>query len=387
MTAHNNEGMAIGFITDEALAEMRSRIGVDLRRRLYNTEATRDAIRHFCHGIGDENPLFLDESYASRSRYGAIIAPPAFLNSVYWISGGNMGFPGVHGFHAGNDWYWFKTIHLGDRMTVKERLTDVVEKKSRFGGRMVLCYSEGLFRNQRDELISRSIGWAARVERRASKEQGRYKGTEKAKYTGAELRAIEDDYFKEEIRGTNPCYWEEVAEGDDVGHVVKGPLNMTDIFGFVAGTIGGGAAGRGGPHGMAVRYRRRHPKWAYTDPETGVTDMPEMVHAEDSMAQEIGIPGAYDYGCQRFCWLGNLMTNWQGDDGFLKRLYMELRRFNVLGDTTWCRGKVARKYVEAGEHLVDCEVYGQNQRGEITTKGTATVALPSKSVQQSMRAS
>jgi len=31
---------------------------------------------------------------------------------------------------------------------------------------------------------------------------------------------------------------------------------------------------------------------------------------EETRAQEIGIPGAYDYGCQRISWLGNLITNW-----------------------------------------------------------------------------
>jgi len=134
------------------------------------------------------------------------------------------------------------------------------------------------------------------------------------------------------------------------------------------------------PTASASGTRRRHPSWSYTDPETGITDIPEMVHAEDAMAQEIGVPGAYDYGHQRICWLGNLMTNWMGDDGFLKKLYAELRRFNVLGDTTWSRGKVAKKYVENGEHLVDCEIQCVNQRGETTVPGKATVVLPSRSV-------
>jgi alpha-glucosidase (family GH31 glycosyl hydrolase) len=46
-----------------------------------------------------------------------------------------------------------------------------------------------------------------------------------------------------------------------------------------------------------------------------------------------------------------------GDDGFLKRLRAELRRFNVVGDTTWLKGKVTQKYVKDGEHL-----YGLGER-------------------------
>jgi hypothetical protein len=76
--------------------------------------------------------------------------------------------------------------------------------------------------------------------------------------------------------------------------------------------------------------------------------------------------------------MGHLLTNWIGDHGFLKKMYVELRRFNVLGDTTWCRGRVTAKRVEEGEKLVDLKIWGENQRQEITTKGTATVRLPSK---------
>lgn len=380
MTEKKQEGMAIGFITEEALAAARSRIGLDLRRFRYVTRATDDAIRHYCHGIGDENPLYLDPSYASRSRYGGLIAPPGFLHSVHWPGGGGMGFPGVHGFHSGNDWDWYKTVHVNDVITVKEHLTDVVEKKGQFGGRMVIMYAEAQYRNQRDELISKALGWTFRVERRASREKGKYAGIERAKYSAEELKAIENDYIREEIRGASPRYWEDVNIGDEMTPVVKGPLNMTDMFAFVAGTLGGGALGRGGAHGIGVKYRLRHPSWSYTDPETGVTDIPEMVHSEDSMAQEIGIPGAYDYGCQRVCWMLQLGNNWQGDDGFLKNIYIELRRFNVLGDTTWMKGKVAKKYIENGEHIVVCETYGENQRKEVTAPGRLTIALPSRSV-------
>jgi hypothetical protein len=99
----------------------------------------------------------------------------------------------------------------------------------------------------------------------------------------------------------------------------------------------------------------------------------------DSYAQDIGIPGAYDYGCQRVTWLSHLLTNWIGDDGFLRKLHAELRLFNVIGDTTWLKGKVSKKYIDDnGEYCIDIECWGENQRGEITMPGHATVILPSR---------
>ena len=65
---------------------------------------------------------------------------------------------------------------------------------------------------------------------------------------------------------------------------------------------------------------------------------------------------------------------------FLKRVRTEMRRFNIVGDTTFCKGKVARKYVKDKTALVDIEIAAENQRGEVTTPGLATVALPSRDV-------
>ena len=379
------EGFTYGKITDEELARIRERIGewyqVPLRAR-YNETATRDTIRHFCNGIGDDNPLYRDQAYAVETRHGEIIAPPSFLYSCYIVSGGG-GFPGVHGFMAGNDWEFFKTVRLGDSITVTLRYTDlVVKEKSEYAGRTAIPYREGFFWNQHGELVARALGWSVRAERKAAKEKGKYQQIKKYEYTPDELQAIEDAYDAEEIRGNAPRYWEDVAVGDALVPVVKGPLNHTDIQGFSAGCHGAATTGRGGAHKFGLAYKRRHPAWAYKDPVTGVVDTPERVHVSSTMSDEIAIPAAYDYGHQRLSWLFHVVTNWMGDDGFLKRFYGELRRFNLLGDTTWCQGNVIKKYEENGEHLVDIEIRAENQRGEVTAPGRVTVCLPSRSLDQ-----
>ena len=76
--------------------------------------------------------------------------------------------------------------------------------------------------------------------------------------------------------------------------------------------------------------------------------------------------------------MGHLLTNWMGDDGFLKAMHVELRRFNVVGDTTWCKGKITGKRIEGGEYLVDMDIWGENQRQQVTTRGNATIRLPSR---------
>lgn len=150
-------------ITDERLEALRARIGTYNRPSFYgvgqfNEFAGRDAIRHFCQGIGDANPLYLDEEYARKTRYGSIIAPPCFLYGVYWCSGRVGGLPGVHGFHSGSDWDFQRTISVNDRISVKEQFVDVVEKQSKYAKRTVITYSVTTYRNQRAEVIARTKG-------------------------------------------------------------------------------------------------------------------------------------------------------------------------------------------------------------------------------------
>jgi hypothetical protein len=54
-------------ITDEALASLRAFAGQPVRRgEPYIEAATRDAIRHWAHGIGDRNPSWAEHRVAPR---------------------------------------------------------------------------------------------------------------------------------------------------------------------------------------------------------------------------------------------------------------------------------------------------------------------------------
>jgi hypothetical protein len=87
---------------------------------------------------------------------------------------------------------------------------------------------------------------------------------------------------------------------------------------------------------------------------------------------------AYDYGVMRDCWLSHFMTDWMGDDGWLVSQGSEIRKFNYMGDSHILTGEVAGKRVEDGRCLVDIDMRGTNQRGDVTCPGRATVALPSR---------
>ncbi len=364
--------VTFGKITEEGLVKLRAAFGRPYYMIRQNEVASKDAIRQFCNGIGDENPLFREPEYAARTRWGHIIAPPMFLYAVA-APQGMEGLPGVHAFHCGCAWEWFRTIHVDDELTCVDIPLDLVEKQGKMGGRQFLQIGKAIYYNQRGEVVGTQKRETMRIERGAAKERGKYAEIKKYRYTEEELRRIDEAYEAEEIRGANPKFWEDVNVGDELTPVVKGPLGQTDMVEFWVG-IGGGQ----GAHRIRRKYMKRHPMWGVKDPETGVLEPMADVHYESDKSDAIGVPVAYDLGVQRFSWAGHLMTNWMGDDGFLKKLSARCIRFNMFGDTQFIGGTITKKYQEGDEYLVDVEIKTVNQRGEETMPGKATVSLPSK---------
>ena len=89
-------------ITEAGLDDLRRRIGVKIGNTIepWCYEATRDNIRHYAHGIGDNNPLWCDPEYAAKTKYGSIVALPSFLFTTSRIISGYCG--GLSG--VGRDW-------------------------------------------------------------------------------------------------------------------------------------------------------------------------------------------------------------------------------------------------------------------------------------------
>ena len=110
----------------------------------------------------------------------------------------------------------------------------------------------------------------------------------------------------------------------------------------------------------------------------GIPDIIEAVHWDDGLSQRTGNPLAYDYGPQRLSAMIHVMTNWMGDDGWLRMLDMQIRRFIYIGDTEWGKGRVIGKEIRNGEAIVQLEVWVEDQRGRITAPGNAEVMLPSR---------
>lgn len=368
-------------ITDAGLDDLRKRIGVRITKSLepWCYEATRDNIRHYAHGIGDDNPLWCDPEYAKTTRFGEIIAPPSFLFACdRIISGYCGGLPGVHAMWAGADWTWLQPVRRNDEVHVEAYLKDLIEHQTRFAGRSIQqIYHVDFFNGDGDQLAA-ADSWVFRTERDTAREQGtKYSELNEraeARYTESELTDIFRLYADEKIRGAETRYYEDVEIGDALPTMAKGPMTVT---GFIAYAQGWG--------GLYIRANKL--AWQQVHKHKGlgipnrfnIPDCPERVHWEEEFAHKVGAPGAYDYGPERCSWLTHHLTNWCGDDGFLHSASCKIRRHNPAGDALFINGKVVDKYVDAqGRHCVAIEHEARNQDNELSVLGSGIVVLPSR---------
>ncbi len=374
------DGRLFPKVTDEALEDLRKRIGAPIKDTLepWCYEATRDNIRHYAHGIGDDNPLWCDPAYAAKARFGGIVAPPSFLFACDRIISGYVGgLPGVHAMWAGADWTWHLPLQRNDEITTQAHLKDLIEHQTRFAGRAVQQIYHVKFFNQRHELVAEADSWCFRTDRDHAREEGTKYTALKAKpprvYTEAELEKVWQLYAAEEVRGATPRTFDDVTVGDKLPTMAKGPMTVTGFIAYAQGW--GGLYIRANK--LAWKMIHRH-KGLGIKNRFGIPDCPERVHWEPEFATMVGAPGAYDYGPERCSWLTHHLTNWMGDDGFLRRATCKIRRHNPEGDLLFIDGKVTGKRIEDGRHLVDIEQEARNQDGELSILGTGTVELPER---------
>ncbi len=129
----------------------------------------KEPIRRFADAVGDLNPLYHDEEYAGKSRYGAIVAPPGFLSSL-WFTGRSssseigptalMQALAAAGFgrvlDTGIDYDFFQPVRVGDTVQANAVVTNIMER-----GGVVFVVIETTFANQAGESVMKSRSMTA----------------------------------------------------------------------------------------------------------------------------------------------------------------------------------------------------------------------------------
>lgn len=140
----------------------------------------------------------------------------------------------------------------------------------------------------------------------------------------------------------NQIYYEDVAVGNEITSLTKHPTT------------------------------RQLVKWAGAS-----TDYAE-IHYDKDWAISKRLPSQIVHGQLATSFVCQMITDWIGSDGDLKKIFCAYRGMNLPGETILCKGQVTRKYIENGVKYIECQAWAENPRKEKTVQANATVTLPSK---------
>lgn len=145
----------------------------------------------------------------------------------------------------------------------------------------------------------------------------------------------------ETIEPERRCF-EDFQEGQDLPTVTRGPMMVGDQV-----------------------------RWA------GACDNYESeFHHDEYVAKAQGLPGILLSGPLMASYLLTAVTQWMGRDARLHRFFDQNRGSTMPRDLAHLHGRVRRTYEQDGKALIDIECWITNQRGEVTTPGSALVELP-----------
>ena len=352
---------------------------------LMNEWVTTDLIRHYVDSIGDRNPLFRSQEYARKTRWGGIIGPSTFTDSIvqpYPYKQEPEEFKKFNGFWTlpnGARREIYKPIRPGDRLRAVRRYLGIKEVET-VRPEPVREFDEVVQRqiiNHKDEVVAIIYNHATQIlNHQLSPENPLYPKRKRIRLTDEERDAIYHAYDNEKWRGGETRFWEDVAAGEELKLHPVGPYTVYDVAAFYTAMSGHAV-------GFELEWERikLNFDFAWLDPEVNAWTCGGVCHFEDNRGPH-SLLWANGYACGFYAQLegllGRMITSWMGDDGFVRVLDTRVPCYPMLGDVLHCEGRVTGKSTVNGEHLVDLDVVCKGHDGMPLVAGTARVQLPSR---------
>ena len=130
-------------------------IGIETTSKTHYIE--RGAIIRFARAIGDDNPLFNNETITKNSCHSGIVAPPTFLRSLENVPPSlpfEVPYPNV--LDGGSEWEYYVPLRPQDQITTTSKVVGLKEKRGSLGN-MLFVKMESRFDNQKREVVAIQI--------------------------------------------------------------------------------------------------------------------------------------------------------------------------------------------------------------------------------------
>ena len=229
------------LITDE----IKALIGIESEPERNRFPISAEMAYDVADAIEDYNPLYVDADYAERSRFGGLLCPPlAAWKDIappigYFGAGQEWHFEvplpfNSYGLNGGSDWQFLAPARVGSWVTRQFRVLDIFEKQGR-SGPLVFIVREETQTDQHGAELSRA--------RRVSIHRALPAGEQPT-----DVAQVAEDLTTVAVAPPNPevilpkpaptaqgqRHFEDVAVGDSLPPVVKGPMTTTHLIRWAA---------------------------------------------------------------------------------------------------------------------------------------------------------
>lgn len=331
----------------------------------------------FAESSGDENPLYTDPQYGAGSAHHTMLAPPTFVLAVCQPAS-----------VAALDYIthqladnlislrltWDDTIRLGDPLSGRVYVADVARRYTEKGQARASVVATVSYQRNGAEFA----GGRTEVELAPLDEETAFSPRRPLhRYEPADIeRLIRELDAERPCRGQVPRYCSDVTVGEPTSTTLKGPLTLSDLKVW---TFAEGRAVRAGNLEYARLVARQGRR--ATHPVTG---WPVWDRADASLDSAVTAPaGPAAPGGLLVTLAGQHVTNWMGDDAFLRQLDVRILTAYRYGDILRISGSVVDRDTRSDEaghryHAVTLAVTGVNQLAEPVVEAYAVVFLPDR---------
>ena len=316
-------------------------------------EPSESIIRHWLEATEDGHPMYRDEEFATSLGYRGIVAPPGMdltlMIPYRWPEPDSMGrnlhyslkrvMRTPHGVVVEIDTEYVRMIEVGDRLFLSNRLASLTGPKRTRMGEGYFWVMESIIRNQDGDVVVRGRTTMFATDPDGSGASG---GDDD---TSLGLNRATEDELDPDGRATHPpadqrAYWDDVEVGDELPTLLM-PITVTRCVYLASATRDFS------PHHSNRDYAQQH---------IGARDMFTNTPFNAGM-------------------LSRFATDWGGPLSRVRRIKLLMRDNVCAGDDMIIDGRVARKYADGDEHLVDIDIEVSTQHGP-AYGAAATLVLP-----------
>ena len=303
------------------LGEINSYIGTEAESIEYVIDA--GSIKLFADSIMDPDPLYCGEEYAKTTRHGGIVAPPTFFGGATGLrdlkAGDSRTMSSIY-LPAPPGW---TSVAAGDdfQLFTTVRPGDILTCREKMveafekqgrSGNLIFVTREKTFTNQHGQIVM--------------------------------IRKLSSVWLQQppvESTTSSQQHAPDVVHRTELPALTIGPVMIRHLAMFAVATA------------------------EFVD-----------IHYDRDYAQSMGLPDVIIQGLYKTAIIAQMLKNWSGDGDAIRRLTVQHRGMDVAGNTLTVGGRAIGTSQQHNSNLTECEVWTENQHGQRTTIGRASLAIP-----------